>query len=98
MFIVPPLKARGGWCRGVSRTQDIGPMGKVTKGDPWLQPALASPRRRGQAWQGGGLSGSAGKHPPVQSSHELTGRKAEAFSLRDQSADDTWSPSPLSSL
>ena len=43
-------------------------------------------------------AGSAGNHPPVPSSHEITWRKVKAFSPWDQYADDTRSPSPLLSL
>ena len=43
-------------------------------------------------------AGSAGNHPPVPSSHEITWRKVKAFSPWDQYADDTRSSSPLLSL
>lgn len=56
--------------------------GNGTKGEPWLHPA----------------AGSAGNHPPVPSSHEITRRKVKAFAPWDQYADDTRSPSPLLSL
>lgn len=56
--------------------------GNGTKGEPWLHPAAES----------------AGNHPPVPSSHEITRRKVKVFSPWDQYVDDTRSPSPLLSL
>lgn len=60
-------------------------------------PLLCSHGLRGQARQGEVL-GSDDNHAPVQSSQKTTWRKVEAFSLRDQYADDTWSTPPLLSL